>query len=247
MSRACEQSFLQGRVALVTGASRGLGRDLTLAVARAGADVAINYLRSRPEALEVAGKARDYGVQAEVFPADVRDSDAVRKLVAAVIKQFGQLDILVNNVGDYHKKHLLEVEPAEWVSIFESNLHSAFYSSQAVIPVMHQNSWGRILNIGFASSGQVSAEPWITAYHIAKTGLLTLTKSYAAVLASHGITVNMLSPGVLESSESKPLQEIPAGRLGRHGEMVDIALYLLAPTGDYITGTNIEVAGGWRL
>ena len=243
-----EGEFLTGRTALVTGSARRLGRHLALTLARLGAQVAVHYRSSEAEATEVVEAIRYAGGEAAAFQADLLDPAQCQKLVQQVVGHFGELHILVNNVGDYLETNILDLSIADWGYILNSNLNSTFYMCHHALPQLRQQDYGRIVNLGFASAGQVIANVESTPYQIAKTGVLTLTKSLAAALVESPVTVTIVSPGVLEESVTHPpLKEVPKRRWGRPEELAGAMAYLLSPQADYVTGQHLEVAGGWRL
>lgn len=234
--------------ALVTGAARGIGRALAVALAREGYHVAVHYRSSEENAQETARQCREAGVQAVVLPADVTVPAQARQLVRDAHGAFAgfPLAVLVNNVGNYVHKPLLETSDAEWADMLGSNLTSTFATCQAAAGLMTAAGFGRIVNLGYAGARNVLARPGIVPYVIAKAGVLHLSRSLGAALAGSGVSVNVVSPGVIETSVSQPLREIPAGRLGTVQELVDSALYFVRAS-DYVTGQELEVAGGWNL
>ncbi|HEY9720525.1 MAG TPA: SDR family oxidoreductase [Oscillatoriaceae cyanobacterium] len=240
--------FLEGRVALVTGSAKRLGRTLAEGLAALGARVAVHYRHSAAEADEVVAGILARGGQAAAFSADVTDPADCERLVAEVRAHFGALHVLVNNVGDYIERNVLEFEPADWRAMIDSNLHSAFYMCHFALPGMRGEDYGRIVNIGFAATDCPQANVNATAYAIAKAGVITLSKSLAVALRESPITVNVVSPGVLENSVTHPpLRDVPKGRWGQPEEMLSAIAYLLSPQADYVTGQHLEVAGGWAL
>jgi 3-oxoacyl-[acyl-carrier protein] reductase len=243
------RSALPGRGgALVTGSARGIGRAVALALAEDGLDVAIHYRSSREAAQGVAKEADTrFGVRAVTLQADVTDESEAKELVDAATKALGGLRVLVNNVGDYHQGPLAELDAGTWHHMMASNLHSVFYTCQRVVPVMRAAGGGRIVNIGYTGAEVVKARPGIVAYQVAKTGVILYTKALARSEAPHGITANVVSPGVMENSVTKPLDELPMGRTGRLEELVGAVRYFLTPEAGYVTGTHLEVAGGWNL
>lgn len=234
-------------VALVTGAAKGIGRAIVLALAGAGYDAAVHYRSSAPEAEAVAEEARSKGVRAATFRADVTRPDEAEALVAEVHETLGGPDVLVNNVGNYHQGPLGELDIATWLEMFNSNLHSTFYLCRAAVPLMQAAGGGRIINLGFAGSELLKARPSVAPYAIAKTGVILYSKALARTVAKDGITVNVLSPGVMENSVAQPATAIPLGRPGRLAELGSAALYLVSDEAAYVTGTTLEVAGGWNL
>lgn len=236
------------KYALVTGSAKGFGRAIALALAKQGYSIIIHYLNSQQEAEQTV---KEINAQTEVdcfaVCTDLCDYKAVESMFAMLGEKKIRLEILVQNVGNYLKKNILETGFEEWNAIINSNLNATFYcnrlAAQSMLP--HQN--GRIINIGFANLGQFTAQKLIAPYYIAKNGVLILTKSLAAELADKGITVNMISPGVLETSVSQPLHEIPTGRLATLEETIRAILFIADPKSSYITGANLDIAGGWRL
>ncbi|GHF40460.1 NAD(P)-dependent dehydrogenase (short-subunit alcohol dehydrogenase family) [Deinococcus metalli] len=237
-----------GRTALVTGASRGIGRALAVALAREGCHVAVHYRSSAPDAEDTARQCQDAGVQAVTLRADVTDPVQARRLVQDAHAAFpgAPLGVLVNNVGNYVHRPLLETTDAEWADMLGSNLTSTFATCQEAAGVMRAAGYGRIVNLGYAGARNILARPGIVPYVVAKAGVLHLSRALAVVLAGSGVSVNVVSPGVIETSVSQPLREIPAGRAGTVDELVDAALGFVRAS-DYLTGQELEVAGGWNL
>jgi len=233
--------------ALVTGSAKGMGKAMALALAKDGYDVAIHYLSSKEEAEKTASLAKKYGVKAKSFQADLRNEKEATQLIEEVAKHFGSLEVLINNVGNYHKAKLADLEAADWHEMFDSNLHSTFYCCQAATAIMRKAKFGRIINFGFAGSEYISAKPSIVAYQIAKTGVIIYSKALAKTEAKNNITVNVISPGIIETSISQPLSEIPMQRLGKIEEIVGAVRYFLSPAAGYTTGTSLEISGGWNL
>lgn len=234
-------------VALVTGSAKGVGRATLLALAGAGYDVAVHYRVSAPEAEATAQKARAEGVRAQTFQADVTKADEAEKLVQNVYRTMGSLDVLVNNVGNYHQGPLAELNVETWLEMFDSNLHCTFYLCRAAVPLMQAAGWGRIINLGFAGAELLKARPSIVAYSAAKTGVILYSKALAKTYAGDGITVNVVSPGVLEGSAAQPANAIPQGRSGKLSEVSSAVLYLVSNEASYVTGVTLEIAGGWNL
>jgi 3-oxoacyl-[acyl-carrier protein] reductase len=233
--------------ALVTGSARGIGRAIALGLAAEGLDVAIHYRRSAAEAREVAEAAEALGVRAVTLQADVTLEAEAHRLVDAAALALGGLRVLVNNVGNYHKGPLAELDAGTWHHMLDSNLHATFYACQRAVPIMRAAGGGRIVNIGYTGAELLKARPGIVAYQIAKTGVILYTKALARSEAAHGITANVVSPGVMENSVTQPLDEIPLGRTGTLDELVAAVRYLLSPPARYVTGVHLEVAGGWNL
>ncbi|RDI95975.1 bifunctional dihydropteridine reductase/dihydrofolate reductase TmpR [Meiothermus sp. QL-1] len=235
------------RAALVTGSARGIGRAILLALAEQGFDVAVHYRKSAEEAEATRREAERLGVRAIKVQGDVTRPEEARRLVHAVASELGGIQVLVNNVGDYLKKPLEAVSPAEWDWILDSNLNAPFYLTQAALPYLCATGYGRVVNLGFAGALQLRAWPHTTPYVIAKAGLALYSKALAARLASKGVTVNVVAPGVAENSLSKPIEEIPMGRLAGLAEVARAVLFFIKEENGYITGQVLEVAGGWNL
>ena len=239
------------RTALVTGAARGIGRGIALALAGAGFDVVVQYRRSAQDAAETVRLAQAAGVRAAALSADLTKANEAAGLVQAAHTQFLEdggagLGVLVNNVGNYVRKPLLELELHEWHEMFDSNLHSAFYTCRAALPIMRPLGYGRIVNIGYAGAQHLLARPGIVPYVIAKSGVIALTVAIAKAEAGTGISANVVSPGVIETSLTQPLRDIPAGRVGTVAELSAEVLHFVRSS-DYVTGQIVEVAGGWNL
>lgn len=234
-------------VALVTGAAKGIGQAIATALGGAAYDVAVHYRSSEAEAEATAQAIRARGVRAETFQADVTRPAEAEALIHEVQHLLGGLDVLVNNVGNYHYGPLAELDLDTWHEMFNSNLHCTFYLCRAALPFMQRQQGGRIVNLGFTGAETLKARPNIVAYGIAKTGVILYSKALAKTYAGDGITVNVVSPGVMENSVAQPVEAIPLGRTGRLTELADAVLYLVSDRAAYVTGTTLEVAGGWNL
>lgn len=239
---------LQGRVALVTGASRGIGKAIALALAGAGCDVAVGYLSRESEARETADAVRALGRRAVVAPGDVAKSADVARIVAAAEEGLGSVDILVNNAGKANFESIEQMTEASWNEALALNLTSVFLMTQAVLPGMRARKWGRIVNM--TSVAAQAGSTFAVHYSAAKAGVIAATKSYARLLAREGVTVNAIAPALIgtemvaNNPNVKP-DMIPVGRFGRVEECADVAV-LLAANG-YITGQTIAVNGGMYL
>ncbi len=239
--------MLEGKVILITGSTKELGKEICLALAEKGASIAIHYFRNRNLAEELEKKIREEGKKAAIFQTDLTNPKEVFTLVDRVKEKLGEIDILINNFGPAIYKPWAEVELEEWDYIIRANLYSAFYCSKAVLPGMRRKKWGRIINIGYNRAEQLVAFPNITPYAIAKTGLLILTRTMARTEAPYKITVNMVSPGLMEKGMKPNSFEIPSGRLGCFKDIAEAIIFLISDKADYITGTNLIVAGGWKI
>lgn len=235
------------KTTLVTGAAKGIGRAIALRLAREGYDIAVHYRSSLEEARAVQSEIQALGARAEVFSADLTNAVQAQDLVTRSSEALGGLGVLVNNVGNYVNKPLADLTLEDWREMLDSNLNAAFYTCHAALPLMRARGYGRIVNLGFAGAQHLVARPNILPYVIAKTGVILLTKAIAQAEAAHDITANVVSPGVIENSVSKPLEKIPAGRLGTLGELADAVWHFVKPGNGYQTGQVLEVAGGFNL
>jgi 3-oxoacyl-[acyl-carrier protein] reductase len=248
-----EETMLSGRVALVTGSAKGLGRGMALALAGHGAAVAIHYRHSGDDAAHLVEKLREAGCSAESFQADVTCWDQVCRLRDQILQRFGRLDILVNNVGDFMQKPWDAFSPAEWQEMLASNLNSVYYSCRAFWPALIAQKWGRIITIGLANSDRIQAYHTILPYAIAKTGVLILSKSLAVEGAPFNITVNVLAPGLMDNgsldsdAQRQAAASVPTGRPGNSDDLAGALIYLCSDAAAYITGAHIPVSGGWGL
>ncbi len=241
-------SALSGRLALVTGASRGIGRSVALALAQAGADLAINYRANAGAALELEKQIVSLGRRAVAIAADVSSAGEVERLVRTVGDRLGGIDILVNNAGIARAQKLAEITEADWDELIALNLKSCFLVTQAVVPGMRERRWGRIINISSVAAhvgGVVGPH-----YAASKAGMLGLTHSYAALLATEGITANAISPALIDTDMVRNnLNATPARiPIGRFGEVDEVASVVAMLAGNaYITGQTIHVNGGWYM
>ncbi len=237
------------KIALVTGAGRGLGSELAIRLAGEGYTVAIHYRTSCDEALSVREKIIQQGGCAEIFCADLSLPEKCARLVSEVIDSLGnRLDLLINNAGVYEPVPLESMGSLEWFTGFHSTATAAFLITKASLQLLRQSGSGRIINIGDSSADRATARDMALGYHIGKTGVWMLTRSFARTEAPHGVTVNMVSPGYLENSVQTPeIESIPAGRLGTFEDIWAAVKFLIDENSSYITGTNIMVSGGWNL
>jgi 3-oxoacyl-[acyl-carrier protein] reductase len=240
-------------VALITGGAKGIGRGIALDLATRHWNIAFCYRTSQADAEKTASAIRERGGQALAIRCDVSDPLAARHLVAQVEKQWGQIDALINGAGPYHRVNLFEETAAGWNEMFTGNLHPIFYLAQAAAPAMKARKSGRIINFSMANADQMVSQPDVTAHYIAKAGVLILTRTLAKLLAPHGITVNAISPGFIDSG-SAPSDElagmakrIPAGYIGTVDDTVAAVRYLLSPDARYVNGANIQISGAWGI
>lgn len=235
---------LHGKIALVTGASRGIGQAIALGLAGCGADVAVNYKTQEREARKTLQQVTSRGRRAIVIQADVSCSSDVTNMIATVESDLGPVDILVNNAGISRQQNIEETTEADWDEILTTNLKSAFLVTQAVLPGMRQRRWGRIINIssGAAKTGGVVG----LHYTAAKAGIEGLTRAYASRLVKEGITVNAVAPSLIDTDmipdKESRRRLIPLGRLGRTDEVAEAVVFLAG--NEYVTGQTIALNGG---
>ncbi|WP_166262056.1 3-oxoacyl-[acyl-carrier-protein] reductase [Marinobacter salicampi] len=241
---------LKGKTAIVTGASRGIGREIALLLAKRGADVAINYVSREADANAVAKEIENLGSRALTIKADLSQMEAGRELIRKVQSEWGHIDILVNNAGITRDKAMKNLTDADWTEVLDTNLGSVYATCSEVLPIMMGQKYGRIVNItsfvGQAGNfGQAN-------YAASKGGIIAFTKTLALEMARHNITVNAIAPGFTETEmlaqvpeeiRQKIMSRVPMGRFGLPEEIAK-AVVFIAAEGDYITGQQINVNGG---
>jgi 3-oxoacyl-[acyl-carrier protein] reductase len=237
---------------LVTGASRGIGKEIALALAREGARVAISYRSNKQAAERALGAIRALRSDGIALATDVTDPARVKAMVDAVVKQFGRLDILVNNVGDFQWKAVIESTLEEWQSVVASNLFSAFYVSKYVLPVMRRHRWGRIINLGSAGSERAFGQAKISAYLAAKAGVVAFSRSLALEEARNGITVNVVNPAIIDDADLSldeairvPDARFPVGRPATSWDVAQAVKFFASEDSSFVTGQVLNVTGGW--
>jgi 3-oxoacyl-[acyl-carrier protein] reductase len=236
---------LSDRTALVTGSAKGLGRGLALSLADCGASVAIHYNSSAPAAADAASDARELGAPAATtVQGDVTDPDEVDALFDAAEADLGTVDVLVNNVGLFAPEHWADIDFERWQAVIDTNLTGTYLCSKRALDGMRDQQWGRIVNIGYSSAekGLVSAKNF--PYFAAKQGVLMFTRMLAADTQDDGVTVNAVSPYVIENSDEFP-DDAPRGRWATFDDLANVLRFFCDDASEYISGQNIEVDGGW--
>lgn len=248
------KDMLKDKVALVTGASRGIGKAIALALAENGAAVAVNYSSSEASAVEVAELIRKNGGKAEIFKAKVNVETEVEEMFSAVEKSLGSVDILVNNAGITKDNLIMRMKTEEWDSVIDVNLKGTFLCTRRAVKGMMKNRYGKIINIssvvGFAgNAGQFN-------YSATKAGIIGMTKSAALECASRGIRVNAVAPGFIETDmtallsddvKAAYMEKIPLKSLGKPEDIANAVVYLASPLSDYMTGQTLHLNGGMYL
>lgn len=242
---------LEGRVALVTGAGRGIGRAIALALAQQGADLAINYAHNDKAAEEVRDEIRRMGRRAELFKCNIADDNAVHAMGEAIRKVFPRVDVLVNNAGITRDKSFMKMTHVEWDEVLNVNLKGPVQMTHLFLPHMVENGWGRVINITsvigqMGNFGQAN-------YAAAKGGLDAFTKSVAREVARKGVTVNCVAPGFIRTDMTAAVPEkamehiktiTPMGRMGEAEEIAQVVAFLASPAASFVTGQEIGVNGG---
>ncbi len=249
-----ERLRLDGKVAVVTGSSRGIGRAIALKLADRGAKVVVNYRISQAEAEEVASLIRKCGSEAVTFKADVSRREEAEALIQEALGRFGRLDILVNNAGLIRDTLLVRMSDEDWDLVMDVNLRGTFYCCRAAVRPMIRQRWGRIINM--SSIVGVHGNVGQTNYSAAKAGVIGFTKSLAKEVASRNVTVNVVAPGLIETDVTTKLNErvkaelfkrIHLGRLGTPEEVAELVAFLASDAAGYITGQVLLIDGGMSL
>ena len=247
---------LTGKVAVVTGARRGIGRGIALKLAEAGADVVVSDI-SFEDCQKVVGEIEALGKKGLAVKCDVTQKSEVEEMVAQTVKELGKVDILVNNAGIYAPKPFLELTEEEWDRTVDIDLKGQFLCAQAAAKEMAKNKWGRIINIASIASGQVGAGVLASAHYCAaKGGVTGMTEALALELAPMGIRVNAVGPGAIDTAMTKGafedekakqgfLMRIPVGRIGKPEDIAGMVVYLASDEADYVNGATIFIDGGY--
>lgn len=238
------------RVAIVTGSGKGIGRGIAERLARDGYIVVVNFRSDADAARETLNAIQSVSPQSITLQADVATPEGAQHLIAETHAKFGRIDVLVNNAGPFLVKSLYDTSVEEWQEILNGNLSSAFYCTKFALPIMREQMSGHIINLGSLNSENARGAPTTTAYNVAKTGLVVLSKSVARNEARFGIRCNHVNPGFIETyattdSDRRELPSIiPLGELGKVEDISNMVAYLLSDQATYITGAVINVHGG---
>ncbi len=247
-------SVLQNKTAIISGATRGIGRAIALELAREGANISFNYLKSEEDAGELEARIRDSGSNVKSFQVDIRDYEAVKSWANSTLELFGRIDIVVNNAGITIDKALALMEPREWHAVIDTNLNGTFNLTRAVIIALIKQQSGVIINISSISG--IRGLPGQTNYSASKAGIIGFTKALAREVAPYNIRVNAIAPGFIETDMLKGFSEeyrerilkyIPLNRLGSSDEVAKVVRFLATDEARYITGQTIMMDGGMSM
>lgn len=232
---------------LVTGSARGVGKSIALRLGRAGHEVVVHYRSSREQAEQVVHEIEGSGGTAHLVSGDVTRPDEVETMATSVGEAVGGLDALINNVGGFILKDFDDLTVEDWDAQIASTVSATYYVSRAMLPMLREGG-GRIVNISDSGADRLSARPRNLPYYVGKTGILIVTKTMAVTEAPYQVSVNAIMPGVIENSDPLPdASRIPAGRHGTFDDIGAAVDFLLAEQSGYITGSFIQVGGGWNL
>lgn len=246
--------LLENKVAIITGGSRGIGEAIALRFAEQGAHVAFTYLSSEERAKALESKLQSFGVKAKAYKSDAGHYEAAEQLVAAVISEFGTVDICVNNAGISKDNLLLRLTPDQWDDVIQANLKSVYNLTKQVIKPMMKNRTGSIINL--SSIVGIKGNPGQSSYAASKAGIIGFTKSIAQELGSRNVRCNAIAPGFIETDMThylkdggaeKWFEKIPMARFGKPEEIADVALFLASNMSSYVTGQVLGVCGGMNV
>lgn len=235
------------RVVLIAGATGHLGRAVAKRLSQDFTKIALHFFKNEETASKLEAEIRASGKSARIFQADLSNEAGAEKLIQEVQQQFGRLDVLVNMPGAIRTKPWDELTQADWEEIFRSNLESAYFCLKYALKLMREQKWGRIINIGFHLVEHLGSFPGVTPYAVAKTGLLILTRTAAVAEVGNNITVNMVSPGLIEGGELPSGLKFKEGQIGKPEDVAEAVAFLASEKASRITGINLIVAGTWKM
>jgi 3-oxoacyl-[acyl-carrier protein] reductase len=245
---------LRHRTALISGGSRGIGKGIAHGLAREGARIAISYRTNKAAAQNTLRQLQTLGAECFAVEADATNAEKVQFLIDKVLERFGRIDVLVNNVGVFNWKPVIETTIEEWKEILDSNLLSVVYTSKAVLPAMRRQRWGRIISLGAVGAERAFGQGTISAYAAAKAAVVSFSRSLAVEEAKHGITVNVINPSNIDEKdltidEARRMRDarFPIGRPPSIEDVSAAVKFFASDAADYITGQVLNVAGGWML
>lgn len=230
-------------IAIVTGASKNLGRAIAIDLAKQGIQIAVHYKESEKEAKQTLKEVEKYSTGI-LIKADLSKEKEVALLINTTQQKLGTPHILINLVGNFIFEPIEQTTFSKWKDVIESNLYATFLCCQYVLPLMKKKGWGNVINFGCVGADSIIIREKTTPYYIAKTGVVMLTKILASAYAQYGIRINAISPGILQTSIVKT--KTPTGRYATFSDILHAIHFLLQEESEYINGSNIEVAGGWR-
>lgn len=230
--------------ALVTGSTKGIGAAMAIHLAARGIRVAVHCRSNRELAEKVLAECRGHTGGCVLVQGDLADPTDAERVCREAGTALGAVELLVNNVGNYLRKDLLDMSVEEWRDQVESNLYTSFFTCKALVPGMRERGFGRVVNIGYAGETHPFYNRRTVPYHIAKTGISVMTRCLAATVAADGVTVNAIGIGVIENSVSIP-SHLPAGRTGTFADVCNALDFLIDPKSSYINGAQVDVSGGW--
>lgn len=243
-----------GKTALVTGSSSGIGRTIALKLASVGVNVAVNYLTNRRAAIAVAKAIRRLGCDSIAVHGDVTRESEVARMIERITDHFDGLHILVNNVGHWATRSVEDMSLGEWRDVLDSNLTATYLCSKHAIPHMRKARWGRIVNLGCAGAYRAHGAAKMSAFYAAKAGIVAFSKALAREVGRYGITVNVVSPGIvpdtsasLRDVQRKRVSDTAVGRPSSSEDVSNAVLYLISDEASFVTGDVLNVTGGWLI